>query len=126
MASVRPTTRLPGKKCAAGCIKGAAVRAGSGFRHPAVLEQACGSKTARCGTLRPLAVVSDFSTIKALVMEGLGISFVYAPVAERELQNRTLARFDLDTGPLWGPFSFVCLKHNCSPLLLQNGWRNNG
>ena len=84
--------------------------AGSGTR--AVLEQALRQHNRTVRHFASLAVVSGFSTIKALVMEGLGISFVYAPVAERELQNRTLARFDLDTGPLWGPFSFVCLKHN--------------
>lgn len=84
--------------------------AGSGTR--AVLEQALRQQNRTVQHFASLTVVSDFSTIKALVMEGLGISFVYAPVAERELQNRTLARFDLDTGPLWGPFSFVCLKHN--------------
>ena len=84
--------------------------AGSGTR--AVLEQALRQQNRTVRHFASLAVVSDFSTIKALVMEGLGISFVYAPVAERELQNQALARFDLDTGPLWGPFSFVCLKHN--------------
>ena len=84
--------------------------AGSGTR--AVLEQALRQQNRTVQHFASLTVVSDFSTIKALVADGLGISFVYAPVVEQDLQNHTLARFDLDTGPLWGTFSFVCLKNH--------------
>lgn len=84
--------------------------AGSGTR--AVLEQALRQQNRTVQHFAFLTVVSDFSTIKALVADGLGISFVYAPVVEQDLQNHTLARFDLDTGPLWGTFSFVCLKNH--------------
>ena len=48
----------------------------------------------------------------ALVADGLGISFLYAPVVERELQQGTLARFDLAGLPMEGAFWFVCLKDN--------------
>ena len=45
-------------------------------------------------------------------MDGLGVSFLYAPVVERELAQGTLARFDLADTPMSGAFYFACLKDN--------------
>ena len=59
-----------------------------------------------------VVTISDFATIKSLVADGLGISFLYAPVVERELEQGTLARFDLADVPMSGAFYFVCLKDN--------------
>lgn len=59
-----------------------------------------------------VVTISDFSTIKSLVVDGLGVSFLYAPAASRELEAGTLARFDLAETPMGGTFYFACLKDN--------------
>ena len=61
---------------------------------------------------RILATISDFSTIKSLVADGLGVSFLYAPAVSGELERGELVRFDLAGLPMSGAFSFVCLKDN--------------
>lgn len=73
-------------------------------------------------TLRGFSTVtiSDFSLLKALAADGLGVSFLYAPAAARELAAGTLARFDLADVPLHGAFYFVCLKDN----LFARTWRD--
>lgn len=56
--------------------------------------------------------VSDFSIIKALLEDSLGVSFLYAPVVEKELEQGKLARFDLEGESMSGAFSLVSLKDN--------------
>lgn len=56
--------------------------------------------------------ISDFSTIKSLVADGLGISFLYEAAVSKELDSGVLARFDLAETPMSGAFYFVCLKEN--------------
>ena len=84
--------------------------AGSGTR--AIFEAALQRRNYTLQSFESLVTISDFSTIKSLVADGLGISFLYAPVVERELQQGTLARFDLAGLPMEGAFWFVCLKDN--------------
>lgn len=83
---------------------------GSGTR--AILEAALRRNHRTLDSFARVTELSDFSTIKALTAHGLGVSFLYAPVVERELKNGTLARFDLAGEPLSGAFHFVCLKDN--------------
>ena len=59
-----------------------------------------------------MATISDFFTIKSLVADGLGVSFLYAPAVSGELERGELVRFDLAELPMSGAFSFVCLKDN--------------
>lgn len=56
--------------------------------------------------------VSDFSIIKTLVSDSLGVSFLYAPVVEKELEQGSLSRFELEGETMSGAFSLVCLKGN--------------
>lgn len=84
--------------------------AGSGTR--AIFEEALHRRNYTLQSFESLVTISDFSTIKSLVADGLGISFLYAPVVERELQQGALARFDLAELPMEGAFWFVCLKDN--------------
>ena len=84
--------------------------AGSGTR--AIFEEALHRRNYTLQNFESLVTISDFSTIKSLVADGLGISFLYAPVVERELQQGTLARFDLAGLLMEGAFWFVCLKDN--------------
>ena len=84
--------------------------AGSGTR--AIFEAALQRRNYTLQSFESLVTISDFSTIKSLVADGLGISFLYAPVVERELHQGTLARFDLAELPMEGAFWFVCLKDN--------------
>ena len=83
---------------------------GSGTR--AIFEEALHRQNYTLESFSSVVTISDFSTIKSLVADGLGISFLYAPVVERELKSGTLARFDLAEVPMSGAFYFVCLKDN--------------
>ena len=83
---------------------------GSGTR--AIFEEALRRQNRTLRSLPNQATISDFSTIKSLVADGLGISFLYAPAVSKELESGTLARFDLEELPMSGAFYFVCLKDN--------------
>lgn len=83
---------------------------GSGTR--AIFEEALHRQNYTLESFSSVVTISDFSTIKSLVADGLGISFLYAPVVEQELKSGTLARFDLAEVPMSGAFYFVCLKDN--------------
>lgn len=83
---------------------------GSGTR--AILEDALARRNRTLESFAGISTISDFSTIKSLVREGLGISFLYAPVVAQELANGTLSRFTIDGLPMSGAFYFVCLKDN--------------
>ena len=84
--------------------------AGSGTR--AILEAALWQNHCTLRSFSGVVEISDFSTIKALVVENLGASFLYAPVVERELAAGKLARFDLAGQALSGAFHFVWLRDN--------------
>lgn len=92
---------------------------GSGTR--AIFEEALHRQNYTLDSFPSVVTISDFSTIKSLVADGLGISFLYAPAGARELENGTLARFSLAEVPMSGAFYFVCLKDN---LFAKNwiGW----
>lgn len=83
---------------------------GSGTR--AIFEEALHRQNYTLDSFPSVVTISDFSTIKSLVADGLGSSFLYAPVVEQELEAGTLARFDLAEVPMSGAFYFVCLKDN--------------
>ena len=83
---------------------------GSGTR--AIFEEALRRQNRTLRSFSKVSTISDFSTIKSLVVDGLGVSFLYAPAVERELAQGTLARFDLADAPMSGAFYFACLKDN--------------
>lgn len=83
---------------------------GSGTR--AIFEEALQRENRTLKSYPNVATISDFSTIKSLVADGLGVSFLYAPAVSKELACGKLARFDLAGLPMSGAFSFVCLKDN--------------
>lgn len=83
---------------------------GSGTR--AIFEEALRRENRTLKSYPNVATISDFSTIKSLVADGWGVSFLYAPAASKELACGKLARFDLAGLPMSGVFSFVCLKDN--------------
>lgn len=84
--------------------------AGSGTR--AVFEQALHRRSRTLRSFPNLTCISDFSMIKALVRDGMGVSFLYAAAVEQELAAGTLAQFTLEGERLSGAFHFVCLKDN--------------
>ena len=84
--------------------------AGSGTR--AMFEQALHRRSRTLHSFSNLACISDFSMIKTLVQDGVGVSFLYAAVVARELAAGTLAQFTLEGENLSGAFHFVCLKDN--------------
>ena len=83
---------------------------GSGTR--AIFEDAMHRKNRTLAGFPGVVTISDFAAIKSLVADGLGVSFLYAPVVRRELERGSLARFDIEDMPMSGSFSFVCLRDN--------------
>lgn len=83
---------------------------GSGTR--AIFEEALRRENRTLKSYPNVATISDFSTIKSLVADELGVSFLYAPAVSGELERGELVRFDLAGLPMSGAFSFVCLKDN--------------
>lgn len=83
---------------------------GSGTR--AIFEDALHRLNDTLDSFERIVTISEFETIKSLVADGLGISFLYAPVAEREVEQGKLARFELADAPMSGAFYFACLKDN--------------
>lgn len=83
---------------------------GSGTR--AIFEEALRRENRTLKSYPNVATISDFSTIKSLVADGLGVSFLYAPAVSGELERGELVRFDLAGLPMSGAFSFVYLKDN--------------
>ncbi len=83
---------------------------GSGTR--AIFEDALRRQNRTLDSFPGVVTLSDFAAIKSLVADGLGISFLYAPVVEKELAEGTLASFTLADAPMEGAFYFACLKDN--------------
>lgn len=83
---------------------------GSGTR--AIFEDALRRCCLTLDSFPGVVTLSDFAAIKSLVADGLGISFLYAPVVEKELAEGTLAAFTLADAPMEGAFYFVSLKDN--------------
>mgnify|MGYP000878831201 CR=1 FL=1 len=83
---------------------------GSGTR--AIFEDALRRLNCTLDSFESIVTISEFEAIKSLVADGLGISFLYAPVVEKELAQGKLARFDLTDAPMSGAFYFACLKDN--------------
>lgn len=88
---------------------------GSGTR--AIFEDALRRQNRTLVSFPNVVTISDFTTLKSLVLDGLGVSFLYAPVVDQELEQGRLARFDLAGTPMSGAFYFACLKDN---LFAQN------
>ena len=83
---------------------------GSGTR--AIFEDALHRANDTLDSFESIVTISDFEAIKSLAADGLGISFLYGPVVEKELAQGKLARFDLADIPMSGAFYFACLKNN--------------
>jgi len=83
---------------------------GSGTRT--IFEDALRRHNRTLNRFSKTTTISDFSTIKSLVADGLGISFLYEAAVFKEFDSGVLARFDLAETPMSGAFYFVCLKEN--------------
>lgn len=108
-----PGHRLAGRKAALEELAGERLilrEPGSGTR--AIFEEALNRRNYTVNSFPGVVTISEFNTIKSLVADGLGISFLYAPVVEQELREGKLARFDLAEVEMSGAFYFVCLKDN--------------
>ena len=92
---------------------------GSGTR--AILEEVLHEQRYTLNSFAKVLEISNFAVLKALVAQSLGISFVYAPVAQAELQQGTLARFDLCGMELCRAFYFVYLHDNLFVDIWQEG-----
>ena len=91
---------------------------GSGTR--AIFEDALRRQNHTLRSLGSVVTISDFVTIKSLVADGLGVSFLYEPVVKQELDRGMLTRFTLADTPMSGAFYFACLKDS----LFSGVWEN--
>lgn len=83
---------------------------GSGTR--AIFEDALRRQNCTLSDFNQVSTISDFSLMKSLAADGMGVSFLYAPVVQRELTAGSLAKFEVADMPMSGSFYFACLKDN--------------
>ena len=83
---------------------------GSGTR--AIFEDALRRQNCTLADFNQVSTISDFSLMKSLTADGIGVSFLYAPVVQCELTAGTLAKFEVADMPMSGSFYFACLKDN--------------
>lgn len=108
-----PGHRLAGRSVPVDELRGERLilrEVGSGTR--AIFEDALRRLNCTLDSFESVVTISEFEAIKSLVADGLGISFLYAPVVEKELGQGKLARFELADAPMSGAFYFACLKDN--------------
>lgn len=108
-----PGHRLAGRSVPVDELRGERLilrEVGSGTR--AIFEDALRRLNCTLDSFESVVTISEFEAIKSLVADGLGISFLYAPVVEKELAQGKLARFELADAPMSGAFYFACLKDN--------------
>lgn len=86
---------------------------GSGTRE--IFEQQLEQKSFNLGAFDHAITISQFSVIKELVAQNIGISFVYRSVASRELAEGRLCEFSLADGPHSHEFSIVRLPDTILP-----------
>ncbi|HWP51690.1 MAG TPA: LysR family transcriptional regulator, partial [Clostridia bacterium] len=83
---------------------------GSGTR--AIFEQLLMQHNYSFESISQTTVVSDFSVIKQLVCDGIGIAFLYEPVVRAELQNGRLKKLHLTDMEAQREFNYVFLKQS--------------
>ncbi len=90
---------------------------GSGTR--AIFEQLLKQQNYSFDSLAQITVVSDFSVIKRLVCDKIGIAFLYEPVVRAELASGVLKKLHLEAMQVQREFNYVFLKDT---LFLEE-WR---
>ena len=83
---------------------------GSGTRS--VLEQALSIHNQNISSFPEKIEIANLNVIKELVEKGFGITFLYENAAEKELNDRTLIKIDLEEFDIVRNFHFVCLKES--------------
>lgn len=91
--------------------------AGSGTR--AIFEQLLKQQNYSFQSIAHITVVSDFSVIKRLVCDKIGIAFLYEPVVRAELANGTLKKLYLESMQVQREFNYIYLRDT----LFLNEWR---
>ena len=81
---------------------------GSGTRN--ILEQALLEHNQSIESFIDIIEIGSLGVIKALVGQGLGITFLYENAVERELLEGTLEKINLAEFDVVREFNFVCLK----------------
>lgn len=91
---------------------------GSGTR--AIFEEALYRKNYSINNFKKVISINDFSIIKSIIANDLGISFLYEPVVADEIEKGLLAKFEIKDLIMDGAFYFICLKDN----LFSMDWIN--
>lgn len=90
---------------------------GSGTR--AIFEQLLKQQNYSFESIAHITIISDFSVIKQLVRDKIGIAFLYEPVVRTELANGTLKKLHLASMQAQREFNYVYLRDT----LFLNEWR---
>ncbi|MEG1447933.1 MAG: LysR family transcriptional regulator [Oscillospiraceae bacterium] len=83
---------------------------GSGTRF--ILEQVLGEHSFSTDNFKDKMTISNFSSIKQLVCNDNGITFVYLPVVEEEINRGELCVLKIKDCTITREFNFVCLKNS--------------
>ena len=83
---------------------------GSGTRE--IFEQILWQNNLRLENFKQRCEVGNMQTIKELVAQNRGITFLYQAAAEKELASGSLAMMDLKDFSVMRAFHFVCLKNS--------------
>lgn len=83
---------------------------GSGTRD--ILDQCLHERNLTLAQFRQQTEVNNFAAIKELVRVGAGVTFVYEPVARRELERGELVLLDIPRFSVEREFNFVYQKEN--------------
>ena len=83
---------------------------GSGTRE--ILERRLSESGYGIRDFRHLIEISNMSAIKMMVVGGCGISFLYETAAEKEIEEGSLAKLDVEGFPVYHDFTFVWRKNS--------------
>lgn len=83
---------------------------GSGTRE--IFEQVLSEHSFNINNFYEKITISNFATIKELVCNNKGITFVYLPVVKSEVKKGSLCILDIKDFAILREFNFVCLKNS--------------
>lgn len=94
---------------------------GSGTRN--IFEQILKSKGFKLNDFSHISEIGNINTVKQLVVQNLGISFMYRIAAQKEIEKGLLCELAIEDFNESREFNFVYLK-NCADESLYKKWYN--
>ncbi len=83
---------------------------GSGTRE--ILEELLKENNFTVNSFPAVQEISNFTAIKEMVQENLGITFLYRPVVKKELEDGSLIALDIEDFAIQREFNYVYMKNS--------------